>query len=174
MISNHNSTLQISRSDLLGWSTTSSFSVQLKEPAAPCLCIKELFEMEEISMNSVEKGQRCSCTLLLQGCHLPCVFVLFCCFLFNVYCQQSENGLHTGTDQHLNVFLVFFCAFMQQFITEWNPECKTSITPHMAATKIKVESCSLIALRRDYSTDRERARWLTALTHCESMPRHPR
>lgn len=50
------------------------------------------------------------------------------------------------------------------------PKYKTSAILLMANTNIKLEGCSLVAPARDRSRHQMRARWLTSLTHCESMP----
>lgn len=167
MINNHNSTLQISRSDLLGWSTTSFLlSLQLSEHAVPfSLCTKEAFEMAEISTQLYQKrlGWVSSSMLCLFGfARTPFMLQHFA---FRLMSQVITNQI---TQWHWQMFYCF--SLYRMIYHSIKLKYRASIKLLMATTKIKLESCSLVAPTRDYSRHREHARWLTSLTHCESMP----
>lgn len=119
--------------------------------------------MEEISTTPQERAQlKFEFYIVLFffffGCHLHRItFRFFLCWLPAIIKRITHRRWWA---------LKCFWFYMIIHYT-MKPKYKTSITLLMAATNIKLESCSLAAPSRDYSADAGRARWLTALTHCE-------
>lgn len=165
MIINHNSALQISRSDLLGWSTSFLLSLQLSEPAVPfSLCTKEAFEMAEIStLHKKGLGWVSSSILrLFSFARTPFMSQHFAVRLMLQVITKQITQWHWQT-------LQCFCLYGMIY-RSIKLKCRTSIKLLLVTTKIKLEGHSLVAPTRDYSRQRVRARWLTSLAHCESTP----
>lgn len=165
MISNHNSTLQISRSDLLGWSTSFLRSLQLSGPAFPfsLSALKRLLKWRK-SAHSTRKGLgwvSSSMLRLLWFARAPFTLQHFAFRLMLQVITKQITQWHWQTLQCFCLYRMIYHSIKLKY--------RTSIKLLLVTTKIKLEGHSLVAPTRDYSRRRVHARWLTSLTRCESV-----